>query len=1043
MNAPVRGGASASARECTASIDLSTLARLLGECLAVPSDAKGAGACPFAILDGRRLRINLRGVLQRLFAHPEFDRSFSPSPAGESGFLRDIELPPRGTIARVGGRIVPGTEVQTSRDVEALARAIGQELARVVSAEKLSTLTFPSSRDATQALTDSLRIRPPQQAHCATVVPVEFASGNRTAAQHEKDVARVLSAIETIDGRDWLGNLIGGLENLLKTKGYDEEVIDAIGDELRQQRQQPGSQIRRFLEFLDDEALSRVRLQVTFSLMQAVASNCRTAGLKAYVARVLKAYELFGSATGRELALNVATHYGQRNCSNLAEFLQQALFYSVLPVWAQWSVQIFEARTEAERGFATQREVSYRFRVNGINPAEGKSAFAARLDRHEESLLNEFDPNANVKRAIAELVFLRLVVPDNADAPSDEDMVAKAAAIAEALTKQPQGAVKRLIEQLRAREPVMQGIAADLIGVLQSRAGKLVSDANRAVDRFFVTVHRRIVDEAALVSMNASTDVLVKTDSGQDHIAWFAHLAIARDPAEVNGSIASYWVETRLTERSITPAGSSQSLRVERDTGRPVLPIRLAAFYFDAKAADVANRWAPANDLVTTCDFGAGIDLEYDVKSLRLSRNEKDEKRAAAEQKRTAAACAFALVAYLSCWAVVHRLKAIESIEHLSASFLRLQPGGKDVEADSGVAVVYTAAQAIERALSRELPVKLQGLDTHGADRTERYRKTGAVAGLIAGCPIRIGASGNLQKVAVISYATRPCDSHPLRSDDDAFVYVSRTFTGVREPSGDLYVSADAMQLKLAPSKADFRVPHAIHEEIARIHQAGYRHVVLLSHHFGNRHIGRAAERHAPHATVRFLEEVSRRFPDVMIYPLRRDVFPATRLRKRTSTESGFEVTSFKDHMAMYDEHSRNVLSGQVPVYTFATLAVVGETGRPQSGFCTYFLDVREHPTDVEWKTRIEQDIFGVGVGQGVRDSIVSLLRAIHYLESEKSPLGSQALPVLDPFDWTAPVSANAAGELRVMKRRTSGWVDLSLPALFARVSAILHTKGE
>lgn len=93
----------------------------------------------------------------------------------------------------------------------------------------------------------------------------------------------------------------------------------------------------------------------------------------------------------------------------------------------------------------------------------------------------------------------------------------------------------------------------------------------------------------------------------------------------------------------------------------------------------------------------------------------------------------------------------------------------------------------------------------------------------------------------------------------------------------------------------------------------------MLSHHYGNRHIGRAAERHSPHGTYEFLESASIKFPNVYLYPLRRDVFPATRLHTRSASESAFEVVTFADHQRMYEQAERELLRGLQPIYTFAT----------------------------------------------------------------------------------------------------------------------------
>jgi hypothetical protein len=215
----------------------------------------------------------------------------------------------------------------------------------------------------------------------------------------------------------------------------------------------------------------------------------------------------------------------------------------------------------------------------------------------------------------------------------------------------------------------------------------------------------------------------------------------------------------------------------------------------------------------------------------------------------------------------------------------------------------------------------------------------------------------------------------------------------------------------------------------------------LLSHDYGNRRIGRAAERHAPHGSYRFLASVQDRFPDLFVYPLRRDVFPATRLHKRLDFESGFEVLSFREHEEMFQARAAEMLRGLVPVYTFATLSVIGDLARPQSGFCTYFLDDERRLS--EHAETVHQNMVGIGQGRAVRTRLVAILRALHYLESEKPFAKSQLLPVLDPFGWAAAAGPGGSGELTVMQRRHKSRVTLSFSALLAHVTKVLHKDRE
>jgi hypothetical protein len=137
-----------------------------------------------------------------------------------------------------------------------------------------------------------------------------------------------------------------------------------------------------------------------------------------------------------------------------------------------------------------------------------------------------------------------------------------------------------------------------------------------------------------------------------------------------------------------------------------------------------------------------------------------------------------------------------------------------------------------------------------------------------------------------------------------------------------------------------------------------------------------------------------------------------------------------------------DVLRSLMPVYTFATLHVVGDETRPQSGFCTYFFDAEHRLSNFSLKETARANILGTGEAASVRTSLVSVLRALHFMESEKPSVGGKLLPVLDPFDWATPSSTAAAGEIEVMSRRGGRNVLLSIPALFANVARVLHKEA-
>lgn len=1026
------GGARLAVTDGAPSIDLATLGQQLARAIPAAADSANVKAFKLFSYEQHRIRVNTRGVISRLLLDTEFKTAFAP---GEhSGFLRDAEMPPFGTAAKMGGRLVQGTQRTTATAVKALHEVIKQEVTDSLGTVDWAALTASQMRNALQAMEQSVQEKttplPPQ----ALLVPIEFAEADRPSTERERDIARLLSGIETVDGRDWLELILTGVERKLLADEIDPEEIDFILDAIRRQKERPGSQMLRFLEFLEDEAMARVRLHVCLQIMETVAAHSNKAGFKSYVQRVHEAFEAFASQEGEPLVLDISTVYGVNNTTDLSEFLRQATFYGCLPVWCAGSVQLFEQRIDPERHQPIAREVAYHFRVNGLNPQTGSKAFVTQLEQIKEQLLVSPGTDKNVKRSLARLVFLSLVLPPSLHEASSEDLRSQAAAIAKALQDDPVREIQRLHSALFAQCDLMMELAKELIRILKTKSTPLVTDRNRAVKKLFISLHKDLFDWQIVCGLSSEhEDVLVKADQGSDTLAWFSRIRVSTDPWP--SSVASIWVETDLKERSLAAVGEAQTVAMRKDFNAHVLPVRLVPYVLDQQS----QHWTPALPNLGTLDVGHGIDIEYDLRTLTLSQK-PDREKAQAEQFRTATVAAMSLLIYLVLFEFTQRATAVRKA--LTMTLVRLQPSGKhkDSEADArdGNTAIYAISQAVENALARELPVKLQGLTTENASR---WKHRGALAALQASLPLTFPHEGALDKVAVVSYVTRPCDRHPKHPDADGYLFVSRTYFADRQGE-QTKLRVGRMLSRLVENRQDFKVPHLIFEEIARLQTLGYYHILMLSHDFGNRHIGRAAERHAPHAQLQFLNEAANRFPKAYLYPLRRDVFKATRLRRRKADESAFEVRHHAAHQRMYQDRTTDILRSLLPIYTFATLHVVDEGEKPQSGFCTYFFDAEHRISDFQRNETIRANILGTGEAEAVRRSLISVLRAIHFMESEKSAENNRPLlPVLDPFAWATPTRAAAAGELPVVSRRGST-ILLSLPALLAHVTPILYGQA-
>ena len=437
----------------------------------------------------------------------------------------------------------------------------------------------------------------------------------------------------------------------------------------------------------------------------------------------------------------------------------------------------------------------------------------------------------------------------------------------------------------------------------------------------------------------------------------------------------------------------------------------------------------------------AGIDIWYDPERLKY-RNHPKYPEEDSRQYRAAAASAMAILVYVVLQVVSEKL-AIQTSDTCPALMVRFQQQGKNAAKDEGDHWVYAISQAVESALMRDISVRMQGLVADGINN--HYKARGAAFALSAAFPMIVATKHTLpvNKIAALIYTTRPCDDYPETDDTDGFIFRAKTYLAeaFNEASTGYRLAVDRMQTHVVETRDAFKSPKLIVEEVSRLQALGYEHIILVSNHFGNRRINRSAQRHSPHTQTAFLDEVATKFPHVCLYMLRRDVFPATRLHTRSKSESAFEAVRISDHDEFAIDQGDGVLKQLIPVYTYATLAIVGndDAARPQSGFCTYFWDADYQVKNSEWRERVRSNL--LGSSNGIRECLLNVLRGLHFLEAEKQPEGGVFKPVLDPFGWVQPSSNDAAGEIEVLpSSRRKGNVLLSLPALLSHVTDSLHS---
>jgi hypothetical protein len=721
----------------------------------------------------------------------------------------------------------------------------------------------------------------------------------------------------------------------LENQGLEADDIEISLDALEAENTRLESQLNRFLTFLDDQALARVRLLITLRIMEAISkfSLNKHELLRRYVQRVKTFYD---AAKEHIFEVDLSANFGIGGQFNLSESLQTANLYFCLPVWPESEAQIFEDKTinQEKTSFGVVREVSYHFRINGKNPTAGKFAFEARLDTIEKELEldNEdsfFDPIA-VTRSLSQLIFLAVVVPSEImESVTVRNFSSSVQQLLKDLKNGGKNAVKQLIVKLQKCAKTMKTIASSLIDVINTKSEKIISQVQSESSQQFICVKRDIFEWSRLTT-GASQNLLVGSENpGRETVAWFKN---------------------------------------------------------------------------------------------------------------------FEVLVYCCLWHIINQLKQ-EVNDDFTTLMLRLEEQGKESDDKDGD-YVYAAAQTLEAILAEDTNIRMQGIVLKNLDKENKniqYVKKNIFNALLSAFPIVTSTPKppTVPKIGLISYSTRPCDES-INTDEKSYLFLTQSYiaTAVNQPFSGYHIKAERTQSDIVDTPENLRKQRLVQEEIRYLENQGCEHIILLSHAYGSRRFNRVADYNAGLTPKEFLEDVSQTFPDLTIYTLLRDVFPATRLRSRETNKAGFEILQAGDYTNFLSSVEKISTRRLIPVYTFATLYSIPGEQRPQSRFCVYFLMSDQRVSDFNWSERARQNLTVPEPNtSNIHPCLISVLRGLHFIEAEKGVQNGQFLPVLDPFPWISPKTVEAAGDVRILHSRRGGKVYLSYPALLTHVSQVLHRR--
>ncbi len=319
------------------SVDLAALLECLADAIPLPTTGR-----PFLPSQGRpmfswrpstssgALSIDTAAAIRRLTTSKGFRQL---KPGADAGFLRDAPVPRRRTPGHIGGRIVDGTGGRVRTAVERLVNLIDAELEHPEIPKSVWTLLASSTPD--QVLREigakincevAEGLQGQTRLHRTLLDPV-----GETQERRRAEVARTMTAIEEIvgDRTNHFEHMASAVGELLRAEQHSDRDIGAALATLRQHMETPDSQVARFFDFLEDEALARVRLHVTYRLMDVIAEcassrldTVDTNDMRALIAYVRRARALFsalGAAGGEDVLVNVASQFGDQADFSLSE----------------------------------------------------------------------------------------------------------------------------------------------------------------------------------------------------------------------------------------------------------------------------------------------------------------------------------------------------------------------------------------------------------------------------------------------------------------------------------------------------------------------------------------------------------------------------------------------------------------------------------------------------------------------------------------------------------------------------------------------------
>lgn len=819
-------------------------------------------------------------------------------------------------------------------------------------------------------------------------------------------LGRAIAAEETCCVKDFVTRFATAItEYIAQQAGSDLSLATNINVSDWENKIRHSPYLNKYTAFIEDNIFSRARVFTVVEFFKYISEKNKH---KKALVQFAKNLDVIVSMTEDDDAVyKITPPFGDDVFWGIdfKRYLGKKGTFDVLPVWLIDKTDICEKRSEETLNVS--RTVGFRFKINGPTADSCSidgSAFEERIKKLREDFerfkQSEFQHTRVFDASkLGQIIFFNMLLSEDPKAMFQQvaDSFNKAREAQDRRDERAAKIVDRLLDLLFEKTELMKQIANDVVKVMRLSNPLITDDSLSLKVRLYIT--------SDVFSISSGEPIIAPGNQGNE---WYKTIKIRRikngEPVPaVGGAILSFDLDINLFEMMLcVPKEDRRTLFVYRDSSVPLMYIvcvpfderhnykKALIFYYQPFSEATGNKIHFYKEGILGLMSSILVEV---VSEAVLQKIEKEN----------------------------------SEVNNLHALIIRRHRYEGQKEEDP----FYVVGKSFEMAFSEHVPARSQGRDIsdNRNKKQERFKKIAAVKAAFSSLPVAIEYDGDLQytpeKMALVVLSSRPVNS---TSQDTEHILSARTYLakfGV-DSKGNKIMTFDLAFMKgkglFTPSYFE-KTPDALIEIVERIcSEHDTKHIIILTHGFGTRNIGRSANRHSTHTNTQIINILTQYFKGIYFYPMIWNEISVTRTTSMKKSESShFEITDFsyaeEQQMWKTDIYNNRII---FPVYSIGTFRVVGEEEiRPQSNMVTYTAVIDNTIEDGGHNAHILSFLRGdkgeyalSNESRNIRNAIFSMLRGLHYYEGERNVKDYLFFPTVDPFWWLGLTNLNKAGEI-------------------------------